>query len=115
MESVQSISPACSAESAVDDSEMNRNVTPETFGAPAQYAGFAFKVIESPLFWLANAKGPVPTGCVAICPLSTLWRCTIATPLNPPRLVRRFGVGCFSVIRTVDWSGAVTPVTALNL
>jgi len=36
IESVQSISPACSADSAVDGSEMNRNVTPETFGAPAQ-------------------------------------------------------------------------------
>ena len=78
-------------------------------------AGLALSVIESPLFWLWNAKGPVPTGCVAIWPLSTLRRETIASPLKPPRLVSRFGVGCFSVILTVDGSGAVTPVTALSL
>ena len=34
--SVQSSSPACNAESAVDGSEMNWNVTPGTFGAPPQ-------------------------------------------------------------------------------
>ena len=62
MESVQSISPACSADSAVDGSEMNRKVTPETFGGPAQYDALAVSVIESPLFWPANAKGPVPIG-----------------------------------------------------
>jgi len=50
MESVQSISPACSAESAVEGSEMNLNVTPETFGAPPQYPGLTLSVIESPLF-----------------------------------------------------------------
>src|SRR5215208_5487181 len=100
MESVQSISPACSAESAVEGAEMNRNVTPETLGAPAQYLGFAVKVMESPLLRPSNANGPLPIGWVAICPLSTLRRCTIATPLNPPRLVSRFGVGCLSVILT---------------
>jgi len=72
-------------------------------------------VIESPLFWLWNAKGPVPTGCVAISPLSTLRRCTIASPLNPPRLVSRFGVGCLRVMMTVDLSDAVIPLTALSL
>src|SRR3954453_18711635 len=115
MESVQSISPACSADSAVEGSEMNRNVTPEIFGAPAQYVGFAFKVMESPLFRLTNAKGPVPIGCVGSWPLSTLRRCTMAQPLNPPRLVSRLGVGGFRVMATVDRSGAVTLVTALNL
>ncbi len=35
-ESVQSISPACSADNAVVGSEMNRNVTPDTGGAPPQ-------------------------------------------------------------------------------
>jgi hypothetical protein len=41
---------------------MNRKVTPESLGAPPQYVGFAFNVIESPLFWPANANGPVPIG-----------------------------------------------------
>jgi hypothetical protein len=49
IESVQSTSPACSAARAVDGSEMKRNVTPDTFGGPAQYDGLAFSVIESPL------------------------------------------------------------------
>ena len=66
IESVQSISPACSAESAVVGSEMNRNVTPDTSGGPPQYDGFALSVMESPLFWPLNAKGPVPIGWVAI-------------------------------------------------
>ena len=63
-------------------------------------------MIESPLFWPLNENGPVPTGWVAIWPLSTFLRCTIAMPLNPPRLVSRFGVGCLTVITTVAGSGA---------
>ena len=50
MEAGNAISPACSADSAVEGSEMNLNVTPETFGAPPQYPGLALSVIESPLF-----------------------------------------------------------------
>ena len=58
-------------------------------------------MIESPLFWPANANGPVPIGWVAIWPLSTFLRCTIAMPLKPPRLVSRFGVGCLRRMTTV--------------
>jgi len=36
-------------------------------------------------------------------------------PLEPPRLVSRFGVGCLRVMMTVDLSGAVIPLTALSL
>ena len=101
IESVQSISPACSAESAVDGSEMNRKVTPETLGGPPQYDGLALSVMESPLFWPTKENGPVPIGCVVIWPLSTLRRCTIAMPLKPPMFVSRFGVGCLSRMTTV--------------
>ena len=54
-----------------------------------------------------NANGPVPTGWVAIWPLSTFLRDTIAMPLNPPRLVSRFGVGCLTRMTTVAGSGAL--------
>ena len=50
--------------------------------------------------------GPVPIGWVAIWPLSTLRRDTIAMPLKPPRLVSRFGVGCLTRMTTVVGSGA---------
>ena len=55
----------------------------------------------------------MPIGCLAICPLSTLRRCTIAIPLKPPIFVSRFGVGWETVITTVSWWGAVTVLTAL--
>src|SRR6476619_1338903 len=71
--------------------------------------------MESPLFWPAKENGPVPIGWVAIWPLSTLLRCTIAMPLKPPRLVSRFGVGCLRRMTTVAGLVARTSVTALVL
>jgi hypothetical protein len=75
----------------------------------------AFRTIESPLFCETNENGPVPIGLVAMRPLSTLLRDTIAMPLKPPMLVSRLGVGCFTLSTTVRSSGAVTSVTLLNL
>ena len=60
-------------------------------------------------------NGPLPTGAVFTLPDSTLDFSTIATPLNPPRLASRFGVGALSVTTTVAGSGPVTDLTVANL
>lgn len=60
-------------------------------------------------------NGPLPTGLVLIAPDSTLDFSTMATPLKPPRLASRLGVGAVSVTTTVAGSGAVTDLTVANL